>query len=757
MPPNFPTGAPAVPRFKFSDMGLLFLHKLAVTCPGLARLSDAIPWQAHPASRRVVAHCTARLRDALARVVAKGGRVPCGCQVLCILGTSALCTSLTLAEEPPLARTLNTPRTFRPPASVQEWHDRAREIREQILVSAGLWPSPKPPPVRAVIFDRSDQDGYSVEKVLVETWPGFYLAGNLYRPRDRGPGPFPAVLNPHGHWARGRVTESPDGSIPARCIHFARQGMVAFAYDMVGYCDTFFVSPSSESAAPANFYQRHRAFPTNELAWLWNVNLLGFQLWNGLRALDFLESLPDVDTNRIGVTGASGGATQTFLLAAVDDRPRVLGPVCMVSHTMQGGCACENAPGLRVRFSNMDFAAAAAPRPQILVAATGDWTRSTLEVEGPAIESVYQLLGVPERLRYLRLDAGHNYNRASREAVYAWFERWLLGRPDRPRSVEADYNPLPEQLLLIGSNPSVPRTTLSADGFLESWIRAREEAWRSLWPRRRDDLPAFQRMARPLWHHTLQLAAPEAPPRISFSRLHETPDGNVVRFEIRYPDESGFLEGRYYVAPRAPRSGTRPGLLILWISDPAPKADAGGAPPEAVQRLLRRGHHVITVNRFTPTPTTNYLANLYPTYNRTPLQARVRDLVTVCTSVATLAPVPSRPSRRVLWGEGAGGLWALLAVFAADAVVADLEHRDFTDPERLMQPDLFCPGFLAMGGVATPALLAAPQPLLIARPSATFPTEDMRRIYRELGYRRRFQVLDGPLDVTRVLDRIGQL
>lgn len=665
--------------------------------------------------------------------------------------------SLSLAEEPPRARTLNTPRTFRPPASVQEWQDRTREIREQILVSAGLWPAPPSPPIRAHIFDRSDHDGYSVEKVLLETWPGFYLAGNLYRPRDRGAGPFPAILNPHGHWARGRVTDSPDGSIPARCIHFARQGMIAFAYDMVGYCDTFFASSSSASSEPANFYQRHRAFPTNAPAWLWNVNLLGVQLWNSLRALDFLESLPDVDTNRIGVTGASGGATQTFLLAAVDDRPTVLAPVCMVSHTMQGGCACENAPGLRVRFSNLDFAAAAAPRPQILVAATGDWTRNTLEVEGPALESVYQLLGASERLRYLRLDAGHNYNRASRQAVYAWFERWLLGRPDRPESIEADYNPLPEELLLIGPHPPVPPTTLSAEAFLESWIRTRESLWRSLWPRRGVDLPSFQRLARPLWRHTLQIVAPEAPPKVSFSPLRQTPYGEVLRFEIRYPDEPGGLEGHYYVAPRRPRAAARPGLLIVWVSGSVTQTEGNAAPVESVQTLLRRGHHVITVNRMTPTPETNYLAHFYPTYNRTPLQARVRDLVTLCTSVATLAPVPSRPGRRVLWGEGAAGLWALLAGPAADAVVADLQHRDFTDPALLMQPDFFCPGFLAMGGPVTPALLAAPQPLMIARPSPTFPSDEIRRLYADLGYRRRLQILQVPLDAGRVLDWFGQL
>ncbi len=116
------------------------------------------------------------------------------------------------------------------------------------------------------------------------------------------------------------------------------------------------------------FPLRHRRFATNQVNLLWNISLMGLQTWNSIRALDFLESLPDVDRKRLACTGASGGGTQTFMLGAVEDRLAAQAPVVMVSHTMQGGCLCENAPGLRVEYSNMEIAAAAAPRPQILVA-----------------------------------------------------------------------------------------------------------------------------------------------------------------------------------------------------------------------------------------------------------------------------------------------------------------------------------------------------------------------------------------------------
>src|SRR2546428_13708580 len=149
---------------------------------------------------------------------------------------------------------LNTPREFPAIHSRSEWESRAKDIREQILVSCGLWPLPERTPLNARIFGKVERDGYSVEKAYFQTYPGFYLAGNLYRPLGKGSGPFPAILNPHGHWPNGRMADTKEGSIAARCINFAKQGMIAFSYDMVGYNDTQFPDwPASEE-----LYRRHR-------------------------------------------------------------------------------------------------------------------------------------------------------------------------------------------------------------------------------------------------------------------------------------------------------------------------------------------------------------------------------------------------------------------------------------------------------------------------------------------------------------------
>ncbi len=339
-----------------------------------------------------------------------------------LLALSSLATAPARAEDETVprvdrraveVRTLDTPYTFAAPADPEAWRARARFLREQVLVSAGLWPMPEKGPLHAHVFGRVERGDYSVEKVYFESHPGFYVTGNLYRPVGKT-GPFPGVLSPHGHWAYGRLENGADGSIPARCITLARQGYVVFSWDMVGYNDSRQVD--------------HRLLDPHLAQW--GIGSLGLHLWNSIRSVDFLESLPDVDPSRLACTGASGGGTQTFLLTAVDDRIEVAAPVNMISHYMQGGDVCENAPNLRLDTNNMEIAALTAPRPMLMVSAAGDWTRDTPRIEFPAVESVYALLGAKDRVSTVQFIADHNYNRDSREAVYGWFARWLLGRPD---------------------------------------------------------------------------------------------------------------------------------------------------------------------------------------------------------------------------------------------------------------------------------------------------------------------------------------
>lgn len=289
-------------------------------------------------------------------------------------------------------------------------------MRNQILSSAGLFPLPPKTALNPRYVRHITNEFCTIDTILIETLPGFHVGGNLYTPLHTAKA-MPAVLVPHGHWKKGRVENLPEYSVPALGMNLARQGYVVFAFDMIGYNDTKqlphdFVTPEGE---------------------LWSYTPMGLQLWNAIRGLDFLLSVPNVDSNLVAVTGASGGATQTILLTAVDDRVRYSAPVNMVSAYMQGGDPCEEAPGLRIDSFNVEIAAMAAPRPMHVISCTGDWTKHTPQEEYPAMRAIYDLYGRPEFLSHTHLEAHHNYNAASREAVYHFLAKYM-----QPSLAEAD-------------------------------------------------------------------------------------------------------------------------------------------------------------------------------------------------------------------------------------------------------------------------------------------------------------------------------
>jgi dienelactone hydrolase len=532
-----------------------------------------------------------------------------------------------------------TPRTYK---TLAEWQERREHLRKQILSAAGLLPMLPKSDLHPQIFDRIENRTYSIEKVLLETMPGYYLGGNLYRPlKPAPPGGFPAIASPHGHWTYGRLEHTDTASVPARCINLAQQGYIVFAYDMVGYNDTI--------QTPHDFATKRDE--------LWAFGPLGLQLWNSIRVVDFLQSLPGVNATKIGATGASGGGTQTFLLAAVDDRVQFDAPVNMISAIMQGGSPCENAPNLRLDTFNLELGAIMAPRPMLMVAATGDWTRNTPREEYPAMRAIYELYDRAANLETVQIDAPHNYNRASREAVYKFFGKQALGESDEARLKEKNIRleKLGDMLALF--NRKLPENALDLEGVRAQWIRLGQ--------------------AQPGTRETLQLAlGAEWPKRV----VSETPEDRfLLTREGRGDRVTGF---------RTQGQGTP----ILFVH---PEGSAAARTSPEFARLAKTGRPVYVMEAFqtgTAVAPRKRDDRMFLTFNRTDDAERVQDILTTLAWINT-------PNMELV-GEGTAAIWCQFAAAVAPVPVAfhsDLGSFKGTDQDFLDK--FFVPGIQRAGGL----------------------------------------------------------
>lgn len=593
------------------------------------------------------------------------------------------------------------------------WQARADHLRKRILVSTGLWPMPERCALNPQITGQIEHEDYIIENVAFESLPGFFVTGNLYRPKGKE-GPFPGVANPHGHWDVGRLVHEERGSIPARGATLARQGYIAFAYDMIGYNDSKLQIPHSFGGDPKGY--------------LWGLSLLGLQLWNSIRVLDLLSSLPEVDSDRLACTGASGGGTQTFMLMAVDPRVKVAAPVNMISAHFQGGCLCENAPSLRLDCFNVEFGAMMAPRPLLMVSATGDWTKNTPQVEYPAVQRIYRLYGAADRVASVQVDAEHNYNQESREAVYAWFGKWLLGINDASQLKEQPITLDPPEAMLVFPDGKLPDNAVSGDELMQAWAGLAETQIESLAPKDSATLEAYRQVMGTAYQLALNATQPETCDLQVDVRQPQSNHSHPVEKVVLGRKHTGEEMPCVLVTPDTSQGA----VLVVHPEGKAALTTEVGFDP-LVTELMEHGLTVMLIDTFK----TGELALLerdeqtrhFHTFNSSDTALRVQDILNAVAFLKT------RSHTVHLVGVGQAGLWCLLARALTNDVnttVIDADQFDAQSDDAWLA-HLFVPHLRRAGDLLTAAALITSGKICIHNASATFPSEWFQQIYQVAG------------------------
>ncbi len=457
-------------------------------------------------------------------------------------------------------------------------------LREEFLDAIGGLP--KRTPLEAKVTGTVRRQGYRVEKVIFQSQPKHFVTALLFVPEaGRFKPPYPGVLVPCGH-ARSAKASDAYQSVGAL---LAMHGMAALVFD------------------PIDQGERSQYLGTDGWPKLWGTrahSLLGigstllgrntahFEIWDGMRAIDYLQSRPEVDPERIGCTGNSGGGTQTSYLMALDDRIRAAAPSCYLCgfpallRTIGPQDAEQNIFGqLAFGMDHADYIMMRAPRPVLICAATGDF----FDIDGVwetfrYAKRLYTRLGFAERVDLLENDAGHNYNTTQREGVARWMSRWLRGKdepivePEIKLLTEKEYQCTPEgQVMLLPG----ARSTYDLNEQYENQLAPRRAAqWKT---GDRDQLLAeVRRLA------GIRRLGDLPKPQLETLDALQRPGYRIEKLLLK-PEEGIVLPALRFV-PEKPK----PGQAVLYIHEQGKAADASPGGP--IERLVQQGNVVLAVD-----------------------------------------------------------------------------------------------------------------------------------------------------------------
>jgi dienelactone hydrolase len=635
-----------------------------------------------------------------------------------------------------------------PPPTTEAWAKRADQVRRQMRVSLGLWPEPTRTPLNAVVHGKIERDDYTIEKVYFESMPGLFVTGSLFRPKNDS-GKHPAVLCPHGHWTDARFQMKGDAEIKKEIaggeerferggrsifqslgVQLARMGCVAFVIDMLGDSDS-----QQITAALSHKFGKQRPELITPESGGWGLyspqaetyaqSIMGLHTWNNIRALDFLSSLPDVDAARLACTGASGGGTQTMILAALDPRLAVAVPCVMVSTAMQGGCTCENACNLRIGTGNIEFAALFAPKPMGLTNAK-DWTLELPTKGFPDLQKHWAMMGAPDNLKlWAHPEFGHNYNIVTREHIYGFVNQHLnLGLP-ADRLVERDYELLTrDQLTVYDTAHPAPSGGPEFEKKLLGWWS--EDVRKQL----EKDPAAFKKIAQPALEALVGNAldgAGKAETRESASASAEPHPFSIINttYHEQIPARSLGLKSQGESMVIALAAAGQTALIGDGDVAKASRMLAGQGVAVVALDLLMQGEFLKPGESDQPTRTVKNpreAAAYTAGYNHPLFVQRVQDVLTAVQWARSLKTPPKKIAIAATDARTAP-IAAAAAALCGDAVTAlalDTTGFRFQNVRDIRDPSFF-PGGARCGDLPGLLALGAPRMLLLAGETAGAP------------------------------------
>jgi len=450
--------------------------------------------------------------------------------------------------------------------------ERRRRVREAILSGIGSLPERTPLDARITgVIERAD---HRIEKLVFESQPGFYVTANLYLPKIGSP-PYPAVLYPLGHEPGAKAYPVWQQML----VSLARNGYVALTWDTLGQgeriqlWDEDFRASKLRSSTVEHTMLGIQCLPVGD-------SLARYTIWDGLRALDYLLSRPEVDPKRVAVTGNSGGGTHTAYLAALDDRLQVAAPSCYLTswerllETIGPQDAEQCFPGwLAAGMDHADFVLAFAPKPYLVLSAIRDFfsiagARATFE----EARRIYEKLGAADRLAMVEADDGHGYSPPRRLGAYRWFERWLKGAEAGIAETEA---PIAREDELWATKTGQVLTSLGGETVF-SLNRKRAAALRRSGPP----------IAREQLRRLIAYEAPQGPPPVRPLGLVERSGYRLEK--LVYESEPGIQIPAVLAVPEVP-AGRKPAAIVVH-------GRGKSAARAEIEALVRAGMAVLAID-----------------------------------------------------------------------------------------------------------------------------------------------------------------